>query len=132
MWDPERACAGSMRMHNLAQTVLFACGRETIRTRLIPHAVKWYTGEANEDDEDDDDEDDDDDDLDEDDDDDEVSRPSLFALNAVCISVKRVCMSIWCTFPGCCMVIAFGHVACGAMSVTSCQAVGTLFVHRQS
>ena len=98
----ERVCAGIMRMHNLAQTVLFVCGRETIRTRLIPHAVKWYTGEANEDDEDHDEEDDDDDDLDEDDEDDEVSVPTLFALNAVCISVQQVWMSIWCTFPGCC------------------------------
>ena len=40
--------------------------RETIRTRIIPHAVKWYTGEANEDDDDEDD--DEDDDVDEDDD----------------------------------------------------------------
>lgn len=54
--------------------MLFACPRETIRTRIIPHAVKWYTGEANEDDEDDDEEEDD---LDEDDDDDEVSVPTL-------------------------------------------------------
>ncbi|KAK9918886.1 hypothetical protein WJX75_007835 [Coccomyxa subellipsoidea] len=41
---------------------------ETIRTRIIPHAVKWYTGEANEEDEDDDEDDDEGDDIDEDDD----------------------------------------------------------------
>ena len=45
-----------------------SCCRETIRTRIIPHAVRWYTGEANEDEDDEDDEDDDEDDFDEDDD----------------------------------------------------------------
>ena len=49
--------------------------RATFRSKLIPNAVRWYTGEANEDDEDDDegyDEEDDDEDDDEDDED-EVS-----------------------------------------------------------
>jgi len=57
------------------QMMTWCCGcvRETIRTRIIPHAVKWYTGEANEEDEDDED---DEEDFDEDDDDDEVSADS--------------------------------------------------------
>ena len=38
---------------------------------MIPNAVRWYTGEANEDDEDEDDEDYDDDDVGDDDEDDE-------------------------------------------------------------
>lgn len=49
-----------------------------MRSRLIPHAVRWYTGEANEDDEDDEDDDEDeygdDNDDEDDDDDDEVMR----------------------------------------------------------
>jgi nucleosome assembly protein 1-like 1 len=44
--------------------------RETIRSRLIPHAVRWYTGEANEEDEDEE-EDEDGDDYDDEDDPDE-------------------------------------------------------------
>ena len=47
----------------------FSCSRSTIRDKIIPHAVSWFTGEAlqGEDYEDDDEEGDDDDDEDEDD-----------------------------------------------------------------
>jgi nucleosome assembly protein 1-like 1 len=52
---------------------LFSCSRSTIRDKIIPHAVSWFTGEAlqGEDYEDDDDEEGDDDDEDEEEDDDE-------------------------------------------------------------
>ena len=61
--------------------VLCALCRATFRSKLVPNAVRWYTGEANEEDEDEDDEDydddevgdDDDEDDEDDDDDDEVS-----------------------------------------------------------
>ena len=33
------------------------CGRETIRSRIIPRAVRWYTGEINDDEDEDDDDD---------------------------------------------------------------------------
>lgn len=68
--------------------VLFSCFRSTIRDKIIPHAVSWFTGEAlegeeyesdeeedgdeDEDDEDDEEEDEDEDDDEEEDDDDEV------------------------------------------------------------
>ena len=51
-------------------TCLTSMCRETIRDQLIPNAVSWYTGEA-EDNEEEDDEDDDEEDGE--DDDDEVS-----------------------------------------------------------
>ena len=50
-----------------------------IRTRIVPHAVRWYTGEANEDDEDEEEEDEDDDDEDDhygEGDEDEVREPN--------------------------------------------------------
>ena len=50
----------------------FMC-RETIRDQLIPNAVSWYTGEAEDNEEEDDDEEEEDDDEDGEDDDDEVS-----------------------------------------------------------
>merc|ERR1719473_47254 len=46
---------------------------ESLRDQIIPHAVRYYTGEANPDDDEDDDEDDDDDDDDDDDEDDDDS-----------------------------------------------------------
>jgi nucleosome assembly protein 1-like 1 len=49
-----------------------SCYRSTIRDKIIPHAVSWFTGEAIQEDEFGDIEDDDDnDDVEEDDDDDE-------------------------------------------------------------
>ncbi|MGD7217434.1 hypothetical protein, partial [Ralstonia pseudosolanacearum] len=68
----------------------------TIRDKIIPHAVSWFTGEAvqadefdadddidddDEDDEDDEDEDEDDDD-DEDDDEEEISKPKKTSAGA--------------------------------------------------
>lgn len=54
--------------------------RATFRSKLIPSAVRWYTGEANEDDEDDDDEDYDDEEGDDDDeDDDDEVRAALLS-----------------------------------------------------
>jgi nucleosome assembly protein 1-like 1 len=58
---------------------------ETIREKLIPHAVAWYTGEAIEqeefgdEDDDEDDEEDDEDDDDEDDDEEDDEPPALVA-----------------------------------------------------
>ena len=43
--------------------------RATFRSKLIPNAVRWYTGEANEDDEDDDEDYDEEDDIGDDDED---------------------------------------------------------------
>jgi nucleosome assembly protein 1-like 1 len=43
--------------------------RATFRSKLIPNAVRWYTGEANEDDEDDDEDYDEEDDVGDDDED---------------------------------------------------------------
>ena len=65
--------------------MLWCSRRATFRSKLIPNAVRWFTGEANEDDEDEEededyDEDDDDEDDDEDDDDDEVSDASCESL----------------------------------------------------
>lgn len=73
-----------MRLKHLVLTVN-ACLRSTIRDKIIPHAVSWFTGDAlqgeefeddddegDEDDEDDEDEDEEDDEEDEDDDDEEV------------------------------------------------------------
>merc|ERR1712224_847050 len=48
---------------------------EALRDQIIPHAVRYYTGEAVPDDDSEDDEDDEDDDDDDDDDDDEDDSP---------------------------------------------------------
>lgn len=81
-------------------TSLLENHRSTIRDKIIPHAVSWYTGEAVQDDEfealveeddeedddeedDDEDEEDDDEDDDEDDEDDEDEKPKS--------SRKKVC-----------------------------------------
>lgn len=97
--------------------------RSTIRDKIIPHAVSWYTGEAvqddefealvDEDDEDDDDDDDDDDEDDEDDDEDDdeededekpkSSRKKVWSNNHVNLSVVFVVLlviltKIYCLF----------------------------------
>ena len=60
--------------------VFYLCCSSTIRDKIIPHAVSWFTGEANqedfggfddEDDEDGEDDEDDDDEIEEDDDEDD-------------------------------------------------------------
>jgi hypothetical protein len=95
------------------------CCRETIREKLIPHAVSWYTGEAIEqeefgdedDDEDDEEDDEDDDDEDDEDEDDEVGVVPDCALDAsdhlprcpdvqpveitVPMPLSRSCSGIW-------------------------------------
>lgn len=67
------------KLHSFNDSIARSMCRDTIREKLIPHAVSWYTGEAieaefdDEDEDDDDDEDEDEDDEDdEDEDDDEV------------------------------------------------------------
>ena len=55
--------------------------REAIRTRIVPHAVRWYTGEANEDDDEEDEEDEEgDEDEHYDEDEDEVREPDQAGL----------------------------------------------------
>ena len=69
---PEPGVTGMTLLATRAQGV--PPRREAIRTRIVPHAVRWYTGEANEDDDDDDDEDEEGEDEDHyDEDEDEVS-----------------------------------------------------------
>ena len=70
------------------------CRRATFRSKLVPNAVRWYTGEANEDDEDDeddeyDDEDGDDEDDDDDDEDDEVSSCQVSIASLIRLTGKR-------------------------------------------
>lgn len=62
----------------MSHTGFLPCCRSTIRDKIIPHAVSWFTGEAlqgedfeDDDEEGDDDDDDDEDDYDEDEDDEE-------------------------------------------------------------
>jgi phosphopantothenoylcysteine synthetase/decarboxylase len=70
--------------HSCTDILLKLVFRTTIRDKIIPHAVSWFTGEAvqgedfanlGDDDEDDDDEDDDDD-KEEDEDEEEESKPA--------------------------------------------------------
>lgn len=79
------------------------CCRETIREKLIPHAVSWYTGEAieqeefgdeddDEDDEDDEEEDDDEDDEDEDDEVGQGPEPCSWMLSLA----VALCTRLWC------------------------------------
>ena len=69
--------------------------RSTIKDKIIPHAVSWYTGEAlqgeefeddddeeDEEDEDEEEDEDDDDDEDEDEEDDDEEDVSLFSVEA--------------------------------------------------
>mgnify|MGYP000356056257 CR=1 FL=1 len=67
--------------------------RSTIKDKIIPHAVSWYTGEAlqgeefeeeaeEDDGEEEDDEDEDEDEDDEEDDDEETTKVSLFSVEA--------------------------------------------------
>jgi hypothetical protein len=83
--DPARGVAGKAIVDSTStfrSTLASPLCRETIREKLIPHAVSWYTGEAIEqeefgdedDDEDDEDDDEDDDDEDDEDDEDEVGQ----------------------------------------------------------
>ncbi len=88
----------------------FHLGRSTIRDKIIPHAVSWFTGEAlqgedlededEEGDEDDEDEDDDEDDEDEDEEEDEEDddeeevrgrKVQSFLYSSYCCDFSIVC-----------------------------------------
>ncbi len=73
----------------------------TIKDKLVPNAIRWFTGEALEDEDDDDEDEEDGDDDDEDDDEDDGALWCVYHVH------------MWCTASLCLRLVLFVHVVPG-------------------